>query len=196
MLSKRQRQLLKTLDQGPRSGSELAQALGVSRRTVIREVASVSAWLESMGAGSIASDPNYHLVVTSGETLASILSQDLSDEVRVLLCVLRCPGMAIAQVAEETHLSARAVRAAMAEANERLQGIVSLEARVGYGIDARFEGMEPADLLAALALDNPGVLAELESSCGVDSLMRMIGEKGDEYRVLMEPYLSPGQLKI
>lgn len=196
MLSKRQRQLLKTLDQGPRSGSELAQTLGVSRRTVIREVASVSAWLESMGAGSISSDPNYHLVVTSGETLASILSQDLSDEVRVLLCVLRCPGMAIAQVAEETYLSARAVRAAMAEANERLQGIVSLEARVGYGIDARFEGMEPADLLAALALDNPGVLAELESSCGVDSLMRMIGEKGDEYRVLMEPYLSPGQLKI
>ena len=73
MLSKRQRQLLRTLDEGPRSGSELARALGVSRRTVIREVASVSAWLESMGAGSIASDPNYHLVVTSDEALASLL---------------------------------------------------------------------------------------------------------------------------
>ena len=123
MLSKRQRQLLRTLDEGPRSGSELARVLGVSRRTVIREVASVSAWLESMGAGSIASDPNYHLVVTSDEALASLLSQDLSDEARVLLCVLRTPGVAIAQVAEETYLSPRAVRAAMAEANDRLQGI-------------------------------------------------------------------------
>ncbi|WP_117204349.1 HTH domain-containing protein [Paratractidigestivibacter faecalis] len=196
MLSKRQRQLLRTLDEGPRSGSELARALGVSRRTVIREVASVSAWLESMGAGSIASDPNYHLVVTSDEALASLLSQDLSDEARVLLCVLRTPGVAIAQVAEETYLSPRAVRAAMAEANDRLQGIASLEARVGYGIDARFTGMEAPDLLAALAMDNSGVLAELERSCGVDSLMRMVGEKSDEYRLLMEPYLSQGQLRI
>ena len=196
MLSKRQRQLLRTLDEGPRSGSELARALGVSRRTVIREVASVSAWLESMGAGSIASDPNYHLVVTSDEALASLLSQDLSDEARVLLCVLRTPGVAIAQVAEETYLSPRAVRAAMAEANDRLQGIASLEARVGYGIDARFTGMEAPDLLAALAMDSSGVLAELERSCSVDSLMRMVGEKSDEYRLLMEPYLSQRQLRI
>ena len=196
MLSKRQRQLLRTLDEGPLSGSELARALGVSRRTIIREVASVSAWLESMGAGSIASDPNYHLVVTSDEALASLLSQDLSDEARVLLCVLRTPGVAIAQVAEETYLSPRAVRAAMAEANDRLQGIASLEARVGYGIDARFTGMEAPDLLAALAMDSSGVLAELERSCSVDSLMRMVGEKSDEYRLLMEPYLSQRQLRI
>ena len=149
-----------------------------------------------MGAGSIASDPNYHLVVTSDEALASLLSQDLSDEARVLLCVLRTPGVAIAQVAEETYLSPRAVRAAMAEANDRLQGIASLEARVGYGIDARFTGMEAPDLLAALAMDSSGVLAELERSCSVDSLMRMVGEKSDEYRLLMEPYLSQRQLRI
>lgn len=195
MLSKRQRQLLRALDERPRSGAELAQALGISRRTVVREVASVSAWLESTGAGSIASDPNYHLVVTSDETLASILSQDLTDEMRVLLCVLSRPGVSMSQVAEESYLSPRAVRAAMEEANARLRGVVTLEARVGYGIDASFTGMAPADLLAALALDNPGVSAELERTCGSDSLMRLVGEKGDEYRLLMEPYLSQRQLR-
>lgn len=195
MLSKRQRQLLCTLGDGPRSGSELAEVLGVSRRTVVREVASVSAWLESTGAGTISSDPNYHLLVASEEALASILSQDLTDETRVLLCVLAHPGVSIMQVSEETYLSARAVRAALEDVNARLRGVVRLEARVGYGIDAGFSGMGPADLLAALALDNSGVSAELERSCGWDSLMRLLGEKGEEYRLLMEPYLSQRQMR-
>lgn len=195
MLSKRQRQLLRALGDGPRSGSELAEVLGVSRRTVIREVASVSAWLESTGAGSISGDPNYHLVAASEETLASILSRDVSDEMRVLLCVLASPGISIMQVSEETYLSARAVRAAIGDVNARLRGVARLETRVGYGIDASFTGMAPADLLAALALDNPGVCAVLERSCGGDSLMRLLGEKGEEYRLLMEPYLSQRQLR-
>lgn len=122
MLSKRQRRLLRTLGEGPRSGSELAGALGVSRRTVIREIAAVSAWLESTGAGTISSDPNYHLLVTSQEALDSVLAQDVSDEERVLLCVLRKPGVSIMQVADETYLSARAVRAAMGGDKRALQG--------------------------------------------------------------------------
>lgn len=195
MLSKRQRRLLATLGEGPRSGSELAGALGVSRRTVIREIAAVSAWLESAGAGTISSDPNYHLVVTSQEALDSVLAQDVSDEERVLLCVLRKPGVSIMQVADGTYLSARAVRAAIGEINARFRGVVRLEARVGYGIDADFCGMGPADLLAALVLDNPTISDELERTCGWDSLMRLLGEKGEEYRLLMEPYLSQRRLR-
>lgn len=196
MISKRQRQLLRALDDGPRSGAELAEALGVSRRTVVREVASVSAWLESVGAGTISSDPNYHLVVTSEDAIASVLSQDLTDEARVLMCVLSRPGISTVQVSGETYLSVRSVRAAMDEINVRLRGVVALEARVGYGIDADFSGMGPADLLAALAIDNTGIAAELERSCGWDALMRLIGERGEEYRLLMEPYLSQRQLRI
>lgn len=196
MISKRQRQLLRALDDGPRSGAELAEALGVSRRTVVREVASVSAWLESVGAGTISSDPNYHLVVTSEDAIASVLSQDLTDEARVLMCVLSRPGISTVQVSGETYLSVRSVRAAMDEINVRLRGVVALEARVGYGIDADFSGMGPADLLAALAIDNTGIAAELERSCGWDTLMRLIGERGEEYRLLMEPYLSQRQLRM
>lgn len=196
MISKRQRQLLRALDDGPRSGAELAEILGVSRRTVVREVASMSAWLESVGAGSISSDPNYHLMVTSEDAIASILSQDLTDEARVLMCVLSRPGISTAQISGETYLSVRSVRAAMDEINVRLRGVVALEARVGYGIDADFSGMGPADLLAALAIDNTGIAAELERSCGWDSLMRLIGERGEEYRLLMEPYLSQRQLRM
>lgn len=196
MISKRQRQLLRALDDGPRSGAELAEALGVSRRTVVREVASVSAWPESVGAGTISSDPNYHLVVTSEDAIASVLSQDLTDEARVLMCVLSRPGISTVQVSGETYLSVRSVRAAMDEINVRLRGVVALEARVGYGIDADFSGMGPADLLAALAIDNTGIAAELERSCGWDTLMRLIGERGEEYRLLMEPYLSQRQLRM
>lgn len=196
MISKRQRQLLRALDDGPRSGAELAEILGVSRRTVVREVASVSAWLESVGVGTISSDPNYHLVVTSEDAIASILSRDLTDEVRVLMCVLSRPGISTVQISEETYLSIRSVRAAMGEINVWLRGVVALEARVGYGIDVDFSGMGPADLLAALAIDNAGIAAELEHSCGWDSLMRLIGERGEEYRLLMEPYLSQRQLRM
>ena len=60
---------------------------------MVREVASVSAWLESVGAGTISSDPNYHLVVTSEDAIASVLSRDLTDEARVLMCVLSRPGI-------------------------------------------------------------------------------------------------------
>lgn len=133
MISKRQRQLLRALDDGPRSGAELAEILGVSRRTVVREVASMSAWLESVGAGSISSDPNYHLMVTSEDAIASILSQDLTDEARVLMCVLSRPGISTAQISGETYLSVRSVRAAMDEINVRLRGVVALEARWATG---------------------------------------------------------------
>ena len=100
------------------------------------------------------------------------------------------------QVSGETYLSVRSVRAAMDEINVRLRGVIALEARVGYGIDADFSGMGPADLLAALAIDNTGIAAELERSCGWDTLMRLIGERGEEYRLLMEPYLSQRQLRM
>ena len=58
-LTKREQMLVSMLRIRPRTGAELADILAISRRIVVREVASVNAKLEAERAGHIESGQRY-----------------------------------------------------------------------------------------------------------------------------------------
>ena len=87
-LTKREQMLVSLLRIRPRTGAELAETLAVSRRTVVREVASVNAKLEAERAGRIEAEQSYRLTVASEDRLRALLKDGLSDELAVLLAVL------------------------------------------------------------------------------------------------------------
>ena len=78
-LTKREQVLVSMLRIRPRTGAELADILAISRRTVVREVASVNAKLEAERAGHIESGQRYRLEVGSEDCLRALLSDELSD---------------------------------------------------------------------------------------------------------------------
>jgi transcriptional antiterminator len=86
--TKREQALVTLLHARPHTGSELAALLGVSRRTVVREVATANSKLEAARAARIVSGPNYALEVTSEPRLRALLEEGVTDEELVLLAVL------------------------------------------------------------------------------------------------------------
>lgn len=89
----------------PRTGAELADILAISRRTVVREVASVNAKLEAERVGHIESGQRYRLEVGSEDCLRALLSDELSDEQAILLHVLAAPDQSFTSLSQATYPS-------------------------------------------------------------------------------------------
>lgn len=195
-LTKREKTLVSLLRSRPRTGAELAEALAVSRRTVVREVASVNAKLDAEGAGRIESDQSYRLEVASEERLAALLADGLSDELAVLLCALTSPELSLASLAQETYLSRRALARAISEVNDKYAGVVHLEPRVGRGVEVTLRSAGPADLLASLAAESPYLRARLEELADWDRAGALVQESERRYHDQMRPYLSMRQAHL
>lgn len=162
MLSDRERNLVHILRERPSSGSELAGELGVSRRTVVRDVARATAFLEQVGAGRIVSGQNYQLEIESTEKLDTLLRDVVSDEDRVLLLLLTTPRPSVSQLSEDAFASSAMMRRIISSLNKEYGRILRIETRTGQGISVEFSRSTPADLLAALVVSNPSLEAELE----------------------------------
>lgn len=104
-LTKREQVLVSMLRIRPRTGAELADILAISRRTVVREVASVNAKLEAERAGHIESGQRYRLEVGSEDCLRALLSDELSDEQAILLHVLTAPDQSFTSLSQATYPS-------------------------------------------------------------------------------------------
>lgn len=196
MLSPRSRQIVGLLREGPRSGAELADALGVSRRTVVRDVAQLNDLLLSVGAGSIESEPSYHLIVSSERALVSLVSGGLTDAERVLVAVLTSPAPNLSQLSADTYLSRRAVQRAISEINESYGSIVRVEAHVGQGVVARFASASPIDFAAALAIENHELAAEFGRVSDWEGMHQLLTTQTSEYLSRVVPYVTPRQARI
>ncbi len=195
-LTKREQMLVSLLRARPRTGAELAEVLGVSRRTVVREVASVNAKLQSEGAGRIESEQSYRLEVLSAERLHALLKDGLSDELAVLLAVLTSPDQSMASLAQETFLSRRSIGRAIAEINAEYASVVRLEPRAGRGVEATLLSAGAADVLASLAAESPYLATRLEELAGWDLGGQLVRESCARYREEMRPYLSSRQAHL
>lgn len=196
MLSSRGRQIIGLLREGPRSGAELACHLGISRRTVVRDVALLNDLLVSAGAGSIEAEPSYHLTVSSERALSGLLTGDLSDRDRVIVGILTTHAPTLSQLAADTYLSRRAVQRAISQINEDFADVVRVEAHVGHGVVAHFASASPVDFMAALAIENPGIISELERVSDWEGMRRLLEVDIDEYLAKVMPYVTPRQARV
>ena len=162
MLSNRQRQVIKYLQNDSYTGKELAGFLQVSQRTVIRDIARINDFLSIAAVGYIESDPNYHLVIQDRQGLQSILSSVLTDENRVLVTLVTTANLTLDTLADTTWLSPAAVRRIIEALNLRYQGVLFIDLVVGQGIVVEFNNILPVDFLAGLASQNLAVAYELE----------------------------------
>lgn len=195
-LTKREQMLVSLLRIRPRTGAELAETLAVSRRTVVREVASVNAKLEAERAGRIEAEQSYRLTVASEDRLRALLKDGLSDELAVLLAVLTSPEQSLSSLAQSTFLSRRALARAIADVNREYASVVHLEPRAGRGIEVTLPAAGAADVLASLAAESPYFATRLEGLAGWDRGERLVHDAVTRYREEMRPYLSSRQVQL
>lgn len=137
--SGRERDIVIALREGPSTGTELAERFGVSRRTILRDIARANAILVRSGAGKIEAEPIYRLAIQSQEKLDGLLSSVYDDATSVCLAILSMPEAAIATVGERTGLSSAAVRQCVKEINRRYGNVLSVELQSSKGIIATFK---------------------------------------------------------
>lgn len=195
-LTKREQMLVSLLRVRPRTGSELAEALAVSRRTVMREVSSVNAKLVAQGAARIESGQSYSLEVVSEDVLCALLNDGLSDELAVLLCALTSSELSVSSLAQETFLSRRAVAMAIEQINREYAGVVHLEPRAGRGVEVTLFSASAPDVLASLAFESPYLEARLEEMAAWEHAAPLIEDACARYLGEVRPYLSSRQAHL
>ena len=195
-LTKREQTVISLLLMRPRTGAELAEALAVSRRTVVREIASINTKLEAEGAGRIESEQSYRLQVVSEERLTELIEGGLSDELAVLLSVLTLPEQSLSGLAQETYLSRRALQATLDAINRNYEGIIRLEPRAGRGVEVTLRAASAADLLASLAAESPQLASRLEELAGWERAESLASEAARRYLEEMRPYVSSRQVHL
>lgn len=189
--SGRERLIVLALREGPVSGAELASRLGVSRRTVLRDIARANDILRKSGAGLIEAKPIYRLSVQSQDALDALLSSVFDDETVMLLAILSSPHATVSDVEERTGLSSVTVRACVSSICRRYSRILSIELRSGRGIEVSFKKSSPADLVAALAARDRAVFIELQTLAGPwMSAAGLMSQEIESFQQEMEPWLT------
>ena len=189
--SGRERSIVLALREGPASGAELASRLGVSRRTVLRDIARANDVLRRSGAGRIEAEPIYKLSVQSQDALDALLSSVFDDETAVLLAVLTSPHATMMEVEERTGLSGAAVKACVGSASHRYSRILSIGLKSGRGIEVAFKTSTPVDFLAALAARDRVVFSELEPLARPwMSAAGLMSEEIESFQREMQPWLT------
>lgn len=189
--SGRERSIVLALREGPASGAELATRLGVSRRTVLRDIARANDILRRTGAGLIEAEPIYRLSIQSQDALDALLSSVFDDETAMLLAILSSPRPTVMDVEERTGLSNATVRACVGSANRRYSRTLSIEMKSGRGIEVVFEKSSPADFVAALAARDCAVLTELQTLAGPwMTAAGLMSQEIESFQQEMEPWLT------
>ncbi|WP_028263769.1 HTH domain-containing protein [Atopobium fossor] len=196
-LNGREKKLIQLLQKSPATGQQLADELGVSRRTVLRDVTRLNSLLESCGAGQIESGLNYRLRVDSQRALHTLVQNTYDETTEVLLAILTSSSITVGELSELTSLPLSTVRKSIDKLNMSYRDILHITSRVGRRLDMVFYKLGPVDLLAALCAQNRAIKDEVEflANAGLTALGSLAPEV-DEYHTKLEPWLSGVQAKI
>ncbi|MDY2788762.1 MAG: HTH domain-containing protein [Atopobium sp.] len=196
-LNGREKQLIQLLREGPATGRQLADALGVSRRTVLRDILRLNALLESCNAGQIESGLNYSLRIDSVRALDALVQNTYDEVTEVLLALVTLPSVTVGELSDLTSLPAGTVRKSIDAINMRYRDILHITSQAGRGLNMVFYKLGPVDLLAALCAQNKAIKSEVEmlANAGLTALGSLIPEV-EEYRTKLEPWLTATQVNI
>lgn len=150
MLTIRAQHLIRQLQEGDCSGSDLAQALHTSRRTVIRDVTTINAEFAEKGIGAITTDNGYHLEVQNTTKFHELLDGFRSEEHVVLFELLRHKTTTMSDLSEATYLSNAVLRDLIQKLNNSYHKALSIEVKSGEGVSLKIYKTSRIDLLAYL----------------------------------------------
>jgi mannitol/fructose-specific phosphotransferase system IIA component (Ntr-type)/predicted DNA-binding protein YlxM (UPF0122 family) len=196
-LNERERRIIELLKKGDLSGEQLAAELNVSRRTIIRDIGNVNAFLKQFHVGKVVSGNNYHLEIDSSENLALTLKQAITDENRVLLTILSNPVLSISELAERVFLSKLSLRHVLKEMAGEYKNIFTIQAKPGVGIQLQFTGISPIDFFAELIFENPNFKNQLTTVSRWLAINRpLLTNAAHVYYRTVTPYITMQQVKI
>lgn len=150
MLTIRAQHLIRQLQEGDCSGSDLADALHTSRRTVIRDVTLINAEFAEAGIGAITTDNGYHLEIKDPAKFHELVDGFRSEEHVVLFELLRHKTMTMSELGEVTYLSNAVLRDLLQKLNVSYHKALHIEVKSGEGVSLKIFKASRIDLLAYL----------------------------------------------
>lgn len=195
-ISWRDKRIIELLREGPATGQELAAATGVSRRTVLRDVARINAELDSCSAGVIEGGQSYRLLIRSQTALTDLLDHALDEAGEVILAMFCANARTVGDIAEAASLPPTTVSRALEAIATRHANVLELSLRPGRGVELRFRRLDPQDFLAALSAGDRALREEVrrlgeQALGGAEEVDRVVARNIPAF----EPWVSSRQLR-
>lgn len=150
MFSERQKKLLEILETGNFSGNELANKLGISRRTVVREIKEINSYLQKDKIGIIYAKNIYRLKILQKSKFYSILNSSIPDKYILLFNLLVHAPISIDDLSSLSLLSRKNILQNIKLLNNEYSKAFNIQMIQGKGINIDFELLNRVDLIASL----------------------------------------------
>ncbi|WP_164505296.1 HTH domain-containing protein [Companilactobacillus keshanensis] len=158
MLNVRQIQILILLWNDDYTGTELAERVNSSRRTIIRDINEINQYLIERSIAQINSSSKYHMVIKNYREFQALIEQFEIDDQTFLFKLLILKNKSIDNLMAETYLSKKEVANTVERLNNRYQGFVEITSKIGKGYQVDFQRITKVDLLAYLIFNNPKLI--------------------------------------
>lgn len=158
MFSERQKKLLEMLEVGDFSGNDLAVKLGVSRRTVVREIKDINTYLQKDKIGFIYTKNIYHLEILQKAKLYSILNSSIPDKYLLLFNLLVHAPVSIDDLSALILLSRKNILQNIKLLNDEYSQAFSILIIQGKGVSLEGKVVSRIDLLASLLQRFPDLI--------------------------------------
>ncbi len=196
-LNTREKNLLALLRKQPATGKELAEKLGVSRRTILRDVRHINEVLQCAHAGFISANSNYTLCVDSHVALEELVQDGCDETTEVLIALLCLPHPTVALIAEKTLLSQARIRKAILAINEHYRALLCVYSRSGHGLELEFKRLGAPDLLAAHLVQQKAAHTLVRHYAQhTQIVVGLMAQELDVYREDLGEWISPLQARL
>ncbi|WP_071438746.1 HTH domain-containing protein [Oenococcus oeni] len=197
MLNSRERQIILLLQEHDFSGSQIAQKLKISRRTVVRDINHINVVLPHFDAGEIVVDSIYHLQIKSFSKLAGVLKQAVSDYQRIMLVLLTHPFLSLDEIASLTYLSKSTLKQEIHNLSEQYKDYFQIHIKKGVGVELTFTNLSPSDFLAAMIFEYPELKNQLiDSISNFRSQNELLDKAQNDFYRVVSQYVSRQQVRL
>lgn len=196
-LEGREKKIIVILQKGPSTSRDMSRELGVSRRTVLRDIKRINNILISSAAGRIIARQSYYLHIDSESILESLMQSSYDAPTEVLISLLTTPSCTLDNISERTLLSKSAVRHAIADINNAYTGILKITSYIGKGYKPVFFKLSAADMLGGLCWQNKDIKDRIEALVkNQTEAFGLMRNRIEDYRKKVSPWVSDVQVHI
>ncbi len=179
---------------GDYTGTELAEKVNSSRRTIIRDINEISQYLIERSIAQINSSSKYHMIIKDYRKFQSLVEQFENDDQEFLFKLLILKNKSIDNLMSETYLSKKEVANSVERLNNRYQGFIEITSKIGKGYQITFQKITEVDLLAYLIFNNPKLIQELPD-LNMDSIDKLIEQDENLIPPEVNKYLIAKQIR-
>lgn len=177
MMTNRQVKILQLLMDNSYSGAELAHLLNASRRTIIRDIATIDYWLEKEKIGNIDTSQKYKLQVNNHYQLETFIQELQLKQYRVLYYLLVYPALSNDDIAAKTLLPKKNIDEIIHYLNQKYKYLFMIRKKVGKGVYLSLTTQDRIDLLASLLFSFTRLQKEIPRASYVSKKFRLKNAK-------------------